>query len=179
MAAQDAGGGSKVLYAAQCAVGGGWSATLSVVNMESTAGEITLQVFDESGMQIGSARTMPVAAQGKVIVGPGDLPVGSAQNMFRGYVVLRSNGPRISGSITYGGDGDDDYFSSSLPLQRAVDKDVVLSQVASSSTWFTGLALLNPHGSEMTATIRLIDRDGREIAGKTGPRNMDRVAATI
>jgi hypothetical protein len=69
----------------------------------------------------------------------------------------------VSGSVTFG-DSNGVLFSSSLPLQAANSAEFVLAHVASSSAWYTGVALLNPNDADVTAHLQLRDRTGSVLA---------------
>jgi hypothetical protein len=163
LAGQDMAGSSTILYSPQCAVGGGWSTTLSIVNREGTPGTLTLTLYNEDGSQSGESKVLPIAALGKVTVDAASFGMRPDGELFRGYVEIRSSGPRVSGSVTFG-DSNGVLFSSSLPLQAANSAEFVLAHVASSSAWYTGVALLNPNDADVTAHLQLRDRTGSVLA---------------
>ena len=66
--AQDATQGGTTLYCPQYAVGGGWRSTLTVVNLDSVPGRITLRLMDDNGNQIGITQTLRLEKYGKAYV---------------------------------------------------------------------------------------------------------------
>ena len=157
---QDATATSTTLYSPQYVVGGStWRSTLTVVNLDSTSGNVTFQFIGDDGTQIGVVRTLPIPASGKLYItdqtfflDPGDL-------LTQGYVKITSDGPSLSGSVVFG-DQQQSQFSAALPLVSTLLDDIIFGQVASNLLYFTGAAILNPGTSATTATIDVFDKDG-------------------
>jgi len=163
---QDAAGGSAMLYSPQYAAGGSyWRTTLSIINLDSRPGTVTLKLFGDDGEQIGPMRSLPVAARGKIRVTDQEFFVDSGETLSQGYVEITSDGVRLSGAVVFGDQGRN-VFSSSLPLASEYAKSVVFSQVASDAAYFTGVAILNPNDAGLTATIEVFDKNGAPIASK-------------
>ncbi len=168
LAGADAGANTVELFAPQVAEGGGWATTLSVVNLDPVAGSVSVCIYDENGNQIGETRVIPILAQGKITIAGVNSVAANSGNLFSGYARIRSDGPRIAGSITFG-DAGGSVFSSSLPLQGLfAGRNFVLNHVASDTAWFTGIALLNPQDSAITAEVRLLDSKGRQVSVWSG-----------
>jgi hypothetical protein len=151
--------GATKLYAPQYVVGGSYRSTLSVTNLEATDGRLTIQMFDDNGRQIGASRSIPIAAFGKVYISDPDFFNYYGQEMVEGYVQIKSNGPTLAGSVTFT-DAFRESFATALPLVRSLEESMVFSHVATDSTYFMGLSLLNPEPTAAEATIELHRADG-------------------
>ncbi len=161
LAGQDLNGGATTLYSPQYVVGGPWNSTLSIVNLGSTGGTVTLKLVGDDGIQIGSTRTVPIAANGKIFVSDPAFFLGSAPTQVtQGYVLAMSSGPMLSGSVVFS-DAAQGTFITSLPLVSTLQQSQVLSQVASNTTFFTGVAILNPNSTDATVRIDVYTSTGQ------------------
>jgi hypothetical protein len=162
---QDSNAGGTVLYSPQYVIGGGqYRTTLSIVNLDSTAGTVTLEFIGDNGVAIGSRRTRPIAPRGKVYISEQDFfvnPPGDVQ----GYVKITSSGVRLAGNVVFG-DPARGKFASSLPLVFAPAGSFVFSHIASDELYFTGIAVLNTSAAATTTQIEVFDIDGNIIASK-------------
>jgi hypothetical protein len=163
---QGAMAGATTLYSPQYAVGGStWATSISVVNLEAVPGTVTFRLIGDNGAPIGISRSLAIAAGGKIRVTDQEFFVKAGSTLAQGYVEIKSSGPRLGGSVVFG-DQAGTAFSAALPLVGALQSDVVFSQVASNSTWYTGLALLNPGSIGASATIQIYDRTGQLLRSK-------------
>jgi len=167
LAGQDLTAGSKTLYSPQYVVGAGWTSILSIINLDSVAGTVTLALIGDDGSQIGATKTVPVAANGKIYVPGADFFLGSAPSgVIQGYVRVSSNDVRLSGSVTFS-DAINGAFATALPLVSTVQPAQILPHVASNSTYFTGLAILNPNSTDATVTIEVYTAAGQRDSSTT------------
>ena len=167
--AQDAAQGGTTLYCPQYAVGGGWRSTLSIVNLDSVPGQVSLKLIGDDGQQIGIPRTVDIEKNGKAYVvdqaffqPPQPFPAG----LIEGYVEIVSNGIRITGGVVFS-DDQRSSFSSALPLYSALESSMVFSHIASNPTYYTGLTLVNPGSAPSTITIEVYSEDGNPRYGLT------------
>lgn len=166
LGAQDAGGGAQVLYASQYAVGGPyWTTSISIVNLDSSPAQLRARLINDDGNQIGQTLLMPIKANGKVLLSEQNLFLEAGDTLTQGYVEITSDGARLAGSVTFG--DKQGRISASLPLQPAAHKEFVYGHAASNATWYTGIALVNPNDSDITATLQLYDKSGQLSASKT------------
>jgi hypothetical protein len=163
---QDSGGGGSLLYSPQYAVGDYWRTSISVVNLDSTAGTVAFRLIGQDGHQIGSTRTLPIAANGKVQVSdPGFFGVPGGSSLTQGYVEIRTSGVKAVGSVVFG-DPARSLSAAALPLVSRLDSSLLFKQVASSQLWYTGLAIVNPGQDAATATIEVFNADGSPAMSK-------------
>jgi hypothetical protein len=162
---QDASVGARTLYSPQYAVGGSdWRSTLSVVNLEQVAGTVSLRFLSDDGVQIGATKTLSIAPRGKLALTDQKLFLDPGPTLKQGYVEVTSS-VRIAGNVFFGNPGVRG-FATALPLLSKLQSQFVISQVASDSTYYTGLALLNPGDDEARAVIQVFDAAGNVIASK-------------
>jgi hypothetical protein len=160
---QDVVEASTVLYGPQyVTITGQWRTTLSVVNVDSADGTVTMRLINDEGVQIGATKVMAISAKGKLLVTDQEFfgPVGMS-----GYVEVRSNGPRLVGDIVFG-DPDQETMASSLPLEAGTRKGMVFGHVVQNDTWWSGIALLNAGGTDAVVGIELYDNTGKLIRSK-------------
>jgi len=163
---QDGEAGSTVLYSPQYVVGGSdyWTA-LSVVNLETTPSTVTFRFIGDDGTQIGATQARTLAGRGKLWITDQAFFVDAGATLRQGYVEIRSDGAKLAGSVVFG-DPARNRFSAALPLTGVLTTKVVYGQLASDSTYFTGLAMLNPGTGVANATIEVYDEKGVLIATK-------------
>jgi hypothetical protein len=160
---QDATAGGTTLYSPQYVMGGPWKTSLSVVNLDTHPGMVTLQLFGEDGAAIGNTRAMAIAANGKVWIDDPDFFVPlDAGGMTSGYIKIESDGIRLAGSTVFG-DSNDQSFASALPLIYTLKNKVLYSHVASNDLYFTGIAVLNPGKDDANVVIDIVAADGSII----------------
>ncbi len=152
LAGIDAGVGSTRLFAPQFVYDSDWRSSLSILNLDPLPGWIRLDLIDETGISLGSW-TRLLDAGGKVrLDDPADLGIGH----FGGYLQITSNGIRIAGSATFGAGA----AVSSLPLVSGLESSVLFSHLASDAVYYTGIAILNPNDTDVTATLILCNDAG-------------------
>jgi hypothetical protein len=164
--AQDANAGAATLYSPQYVVGDPWRSTLSIINLDpSNAATVQLRFIRDDGTQIGVQRSVDIPARGKAYI--------TDQNFFsvppglvQGYVEIRSNGPRLAGTILFSGRLSSRTSNAALPLTAALNNAVVFSQLASDLTYFTGIAILNPNEPRANVTVEAFDAEGAAIVSR-------------
>ena len=160
--------GATTLYSPQYVAGGPWTTSLSILNLDSRIGMVTLRLISGDGVQIGESRAAAIPALGKLYIDDPEFFVTlEPGEIAAGYVEIVSDGVRISGSTVFG-DRTGESFSSALPLVSVLHKNVLFSHIASNDLYFTGLAIVNPGTSTATATIELYSAGGILLASKTG-----------
>jgi hypothetical protein len=147
------------LYSPQYVVGGPWRSTLSIINLDSVPGTVTLTFFAENGSQIGATRQVQIAAQGKLAIDDQAFFATAGEDILQGYLQIVGDGVRLTGSVTFG-DALGLSFTAALPLVSTLTNSLVFSQVASNDIYFTGIALVNPGDSEAVATVDVYSAQG-------------------
>jgi len=181
--AADAMRGGTTLYSPQYVVGGPWRSALSIVNLESTPGSLTVRFIPENPLDIGSTKILPIAGRGKIYIDDPaffqSLFVSPAGEITQGFVEIVSDGVRLAGDVVFGDMGREN-FSSALPMVTALDSALMFSHVASNDMYFTGISILNPHGTNALATLDLYGADGSlEATAQVLIRGRERVSKVL
>jgi len=166
---QDADGGATVLYSPQYVVGGGaWRTALSVVNLDARSGVVTFTLRGNDGQALAAPVVRNIPARGKLAITDQNFFLNPGNNLVQGYVEIRSDGVRLMGSVIFGDPGQA-LFESCLPLVSRLQNDMLFSQLASDQLFYTGLAILNPNSTPVTAHIGVFDERGTLLAYKDEP----------
>ena len=137
--------GATTVYSVQYVVGGpDWQSMLSVINLDSTPGSVSLRFISNEGTQIGTVRVLPIAARGKIRITDQRFFIDAGDTLRQGYVEITSSGVRLAGSVVFGDPGRNN-FSSALPLASSFQSRMALGQIASNNIYFTGISILNPN----------------------------------
>jgi len=165
---QDAAAGSQRLYCPQYVVGGQtWHSMVKIVNLDTTSTNITYRWIGDDGIQIGPTQVGGIRGRGTIsIVGQSNF--GNPPDIqSQGYLeIASSDGHRLAGSVVFG-DPMEERFSTSLPLTATLEQDMVFSHLASNSTYYTGLAIVNPGSDAAIVTIEVFGSDGSRIESLT------------
>ena len=163
---QNAAAGATTVYSVQYVVGGpDWQSMLSVINLDSTPGSVSLRFISNEGTQIGNVRVLPIAARGKIRITDQRFFIDPGDTLRQGYVEITSSGVRLAGSVVFGDPGRNN-FSSALPLASSFQSRMALGQIASNNIYFTGISILNPNDAAARAVIEVYDSDGNPVIAK-------------
>ena len=157
------GSGTKKLYAAQYVYGGPWASELSVINADPIHDTVAQQWIADDGTQIGRTCTAPLPGSGRIqFTDPSCFGV-VPHDIRQGYVEINAGQSGIMGNIVLR-DLEGRRSATSLPLLSELRTSYVIPHVASDSTYFTGIAILNPGDSGATVTTRVLDSNGAVVA---------------
>jgi hypothetical protein len=152
-------GGATVLYAPQYAVGGrDWATSMSIVNLDSTAGTVTFRLVGDDGSQVGS-RTLAIEPRSKLFIDDQKFFFDPGNSLATGYVQITGSGIKLAGSVVFG-DPAHAVFLSALPLVAGSARTMYVSQVASDDMYYTGMAILNPGNTDANLVLELFDKAG-------------------
>jgi len=157
------------------AVGGGFDTELNLINTDSSK-SVTLRVMALDDQ--GNARLSPV----QVSLGPleqgifhlsslfgissDELAVGSLRIALEEGLLDSSLEPAsVNGSLRL--KSSDGRLSASLPLLLPHDADAFYAHIAQDLGFFTGVAVLNPHGNPVEVTVEAFDQVGDPLGEST------------
>jgi hypothetical protein len=129
------------------------------VNLDSISGQVSVQFIGEDGREIGPARSVSLQPNGKLQIAGGDLfgiPAGGFQ---QGFLVMRSSGIRLAGSVIFS-DAEEDRFAAALPLIARPSRAQLISHVGSNDEYFTGIVIVNPGDRDTTLKLELYSIEG-------------------
>jgi hypothetical protein len=160
LAGQDLTAGGTVLYSPLYAFGGPDRTSLSVVNLDSIPGTVTLRFISGDGFSFNTSRVLPIAANGKLYIDDPQLFMAlNPAVLTTGYVEVVGNGVRLAGSTVLR-DIHGQSFIAALALISNLQNSVLFSHVASNDVYFTGICILNPGSSPATVKIDLYTAQG-------------------
>lgn len=159
ISALDADAGAATLYAPHYAAGGTSRSTVSIVNLDDVDGKLTLQLVGNDGAQLGPTRVVNITANGKAFIDDQSFFNAEENNPLEGHLIIRSNGIRIAGSITFG-DIREGGALTALPLAGRLGGLMRFDQVSLSENVDTSLALANPTAVDAVAEVELYRADG-------------------
>jgi hypothetical protein len=164
---QSASDSATRLYCPQYIVGDTWRSTVSLVNLETVPGDISVSFIGEDGIQIGATRVVHVEPLGKVRIDDPTffepfMPVGIRQ----GYLSITSGNARLTGSVVFG-DAARQTHSTALPLVKFLSQNIVFSHIASDDKYYTGVAVVNPNWIDAHVTIECFSGDGKTMGTST------------
>jgi hypothetical protein len=161
---QDSAGGASTLYAPQYVAGGPtWRSTLSIVNLDSSPGSVTLEWLRDDGTAAGVPRVAPLQGRGKLSIADQNFFGAGTGTLTEGYLRIRSNGVRLAGAVVFGDVGRS-AFATALPLVAPNNDTLIFGQFASNETYFTGLAMANPGSTAVSATIDVFNSAGQLLS---------------
>jgi len=164
---------SGLLYGPHVAIGDlglAFRSDLTLVNAGSLAATLSLDLVDDAGVLVGSIPSLDLPAGSKLTTDLADLF--GLSTPVSGYLVVNPHGAEgIAGAITFQG-MDDDRFVSSLPLLRAEADRFLVGHLATGlqggTTYFTGVAVLNPDAAAKTVRVSAYDQNGLLLDSQTG-----------
>jgi len=163
LAGLDADGGANTLYSPQYVAGGVWNSWLSVVNLDSKPGAVTLRFIGDDGTQLGAEEVLPIDGFGKVFISDPSffdgIQADVTGDITQGYLIISGGDLHLTGSVSFGDTGRT-RFCAGLPLVSTLSKSMLFEHIASDSTYFTGLALLNPGESDAEVRIEIFNAEG-------------------
>ncbi len=156
------------------AVGGGFNTELNLINTDSSRGAtLRVSAWDDQG----NVRLNPV----QVSLGPleqgifnlsslfgissDEQIVGSLRVDLEGSLDSYPEPARVNGSLRL--KSSDGRLSASLPLLLPRDADAFYAHIAQDFGFFTGVAVLNPHGTPVEVTVEAFDQVGDQLGENT------------
>lgn len=163
----DANEGDALVYAPRYAFGKGIASTLSIVNLDGSAGTVALRLFGENAQQVGETRSVAIAPHGKIQISDPEFFGADAKNAApgHGWVEISSQEVRLAGSVVAGDPGR--KAAGALPIGPERSDSVLLANMSSDARFSNGIVIINPGGAEAHATIELYGADGRQAAAAT------------
>jgi hypothetical protein len=161
LSGQDSSKGSARLISPMYRMDNSGKTILSVINLDQRAGTATFRLIGDSGAQIGEAKTVAIAANGKVRID--DPRFFSSDAQVAGYVEITSDGVRLAGSASLG----DNASAAVYPLAERLSSVLLFPHVASSDLYITKLAIANPNNERSDIRVDLYASDGTLLESKT------------
>jgi minor extracellular serine protease Vpr len=161
------------LFFPHFAVGGGYSTQVGIVNTGIYSADLRLSAYDDNGNFLGRINRIDVDA-----LRPGGQLLNTITELFdipeagptrTGYLVAESNQAGLMGFTDFSFN-DQVHFSDatipadSVPSQRLIFSHIAHGGAGTSVPYRTGIALLNPFGTDVGYTISIYDGAGTLVA---------------
>jgi hypothetical protein len=155
------------------AVGGDVSTQIGIVNSSLTSvANVTLDAYDNNADLVGTT-SFQIAAGGQFL--------GSVANVFQiptsgatqvGYLVAQGDQPGIMGytDFTYYNSNGSPIADATVPADSVPSNTLLFSQIANGvpsgtgALFWTGIALVNPFGTQVPYTMTVYDQSGNVVA---------------
>ena len=155
-------GGSRLLYAPQYVVGGGYQSTVTIINLENIPATVNVTWTGNTGGRIGQRTTLSLAANGRATFsGAEAFGVTPPAAGLEGYLAI-SGSSLLTGSVRFGA-AEGGRCETSLPLVSQGLRDALFAQVAQDSTYFTGLAVVNNNAEAARVTVTVFNSAGVQM----------------
>ncbi len=164
-------GSQARLFFPHFAVGGHYSTQVGIVNTSSSSTALRLSAFDGNGNLIGSVDSVTLAAGGQLVKTITELfGIPADGPLQTGYLIAQSDQPGIMGFTDFRYADGERNADASIPADSTPSRRLLFSHIAhgvSAGTgvpYQTGIALLNPFGTDIEFTIRVYDGAGTLVA---------------
>jgi hypothetical protein len=137
-----------------------YASTLSLMNVESAAVNVTVTAVANDGSALG-ARTFSLKAQGGTRAPLQEVITALRLREREGWLLVQASG-RIAGAIIYG--RSDAASLTAVPLQSMPKVEFVFPQVAQGSGMRTDVALVNPAAFTSHVAVQLVGANGSTLA---------------
>ena len=153
------------------AVGGGATTQIGIVNTSGSAANVTLNAYDNNADPIGTT-SFQIAALGQFVGSVADIfQISTTGATQVGYLIAQSDQPGIMGytDFTYS-NGSQIIADASVPADSVPSTNLLFSQIANGvpsgtgALFWTGIALVNPFGTQVPYTMTVYDPSGNIVA---------------
>lgn len=161
----------ETFYWPHFASGGGYTTELTLVNLDTnTTANFTVTLIDSNGIPTGQAPiSIPPLAQ--TIRSIASLfPALPASQLTSGYVKVNLIPthigpfiftPSVAGSLRFS--AADGSGSAALPMVTSASSDFVYSHIAETSSYYTGIAILNTNSTPASISVEVLGVDGTSV----------------
>lgn len=136
--------------------GGQFASTVSVVNVEPAAIDVTLTAVSNSGTTLGTRR-INLRANGGYRAAMQNAFSGFPSGEQEGWILVSASG-RVAASVIYG--RSDAESLAVVGMQKAPQFDFVFNQVVQTSSMFTEVSLTNTSPATSFADVYVVDTNG-------------------
>jgi minor extracellular serine protease Vpr len=164
-------GSQSQLFFPHFAVGGNYTTQVGIVNPGTSAVSLNLSAYDDNGTFLGAKNSISLLAGGQLLQSiSGLFGISAAGSLRTGYLVAEADQPGIMGFTDYSYDDGVHSSDATIPADSVPSQTLLFSHIAEGVNagtgvpYRTGIALLNPYGTQVTYTIRVYDGAGTLVA---------------
>jgi hypothetical protein len=162
------------LFFPHFAVNQGYSSLIGVVNTSALLANLTLTAYGDDGSILGTPAQRPVNPNGQLLESASNLFGLSSGGILTGYIIVTSDEPGITGFSAFNYTNGNIQSISAVPSQSVPQPMLIFSHVAhqwpsgtTGDNYLTGIALLNPYGTQIGYLMKVFDGSGIEVAEMT------------
>ncbi len=160
------------LYFPHFAVNGGFSTGIGIVNTAGNASALTLIAYYSDGSRLGLPVTRTLGSNAQLFESVASLFGLGAGTLTTGYIEVQSDTGGLAGYTGFRYDDGRVQSAAAVPAIAIPRQKLLFSHIAhqvpaGSSTYQTGIALLNPFGVRVSYTMRVFDGTGAKRAEMT------------
>ncbi len=155
------------LYFPHVAATGDWETEIGVVNASSTQSlEGVIKAYDNNGAIVANEPAISLAANGRRQMIISDEYTNSDEISYMVFEITTGS------AIGYTKFWIDGIYRAAVPaVDRINSGDIYIPHIASDNDWFTGLALLNTSGADITLSFEFNDGTVKTLALAAGEHN--------
>jgi len=141
----------KKIYFPHIASGEGWETDIAIINTSSeTSLSGVIKAYNANGEQVGDLHTVDLFPAGRI-----ELKIGttfSNPELIR-YLIFTASCDKVYAYLKFYNDPDKSYRVA-IPAPKTINSgDIIVSHIAMSDGWWTGLNLLNTTNQNRTLTL--------------------------
>jgi hypothetical protein len=161
------------LFFPHIVVNQGYSSILGVVNTAAVQANITLTAYANDGSFLAPPVQATVQPNGQLFAPASSLFGLGSGDIMTGYVIVVSDQPGITGFCAFSYDNGVVHSSAAVPCENVPRQKLIFSDLAhqvpaaAGGVYLTGIALLNPFGTQIHYTMKVFDSTGAEVAEMT------------
>jgi hypothetical protein len=152
------------------AVGGGTTTQIGIINTSGSPANVTLNAYDNNADLVGTT-SFQIAVGGQFLGSVADvfqIPTTGAVQV--GYLIAQGDQPGLMGYTDFTYSNGSHSADASLPADSVPSTGFFFSQIANGvasntgAKFWTGIALVNPYGTQVPYTMTVYDPSGNIIA---------------
>ncbi len=162
------------LFFPHFAVNQGYTSLIGVVNTSALTANLTLTAYQESGSILGTPAVRQVNGNGQLLESASSLFGLSSGGILTGYIIVTSDQPGITGFSAFNYTSGSISSVSAVPSQSVPQPMLIFSHIANqwpsgtpNDPYLTGIALLNPYGTQVGYLMKVFDGSGNEVGEMT------------
>ena len=162
------------LFFPHFAVNGGYTSVIGVVNTSTSPANLILTAYADNGSILAAPVQLKLNGNGQVVESASDLFGLGPGGIITGYIIATSDQPGITGFSAFNYTNGSVSSVSAVPSQSVPQPMLIFSHIANlwpsgtpNDPYLTGIALLNPYGTQVGYLMKVFDGSGNEVGEMT------------
>jgi parallel beta-helix repeat protein len=156
------------------AVNQGYTSLIGVVNTSAVIANLTLTAYEDNGSILGTPVQRHVNGNGQLLESASSLFGLGSGGIITGYIIATSDQPGITGFSAFNYTSGSISSVSAVPSESVPQPMLIFSHIANlwpsgtpNDPYLTGIALLNPYGTQVGYLMKVFDGSGNEVGEMT------------